>query len=86
MPRITVDEFMRKPPRVRRGRPSLLAPYGDDLKKMRALRYPLSDMQSFLALNKVEVSISTISMHFARQRERDKASSASTSSNQASAG
>ena len=64
---ITADDFMRKPPRRRRGRPSLLAPYADDLAKMKASGYQLADMREFLELNEVKVGVSTISMFFARK-------------------
>lgn len=69
--RITADEYMRQPPRPdRRGRPSLLAPYAADLAKMRANHYQLADLQDFLKKNGVEVGVSTISMFFARQKQK----------------
>lgn len=69
-PRISADEFMRKPPRGRRGRPSSLAPYAADLKKMRDNNYGLAELQEYLKLNGVVVGVSTISMFFARQQEK----------------
>jgi hypothetical protein len=64
---ITADDFMRTPPRRRRGRPSLLAPYADDLALMKAKGYKLDEMQEFLELNEVKVGVSTISMFFTRK-------------------
>ena len=84
MTHITADEFMRKPPRAdRRGRPSSLAPFAADLTRMRAKRYQLADLQEFLAQNGVEVSVSTISMFFARQK---KAAAEAMSASRARAG
>jgi hypothetical protein len=69
-PRISADDFMSKPPRPRRGRPSSLAPFAADLTKMRDKGYALAEQKEFLALNGVEVGVSTISMFFSRQKAK----------------
>ena len=71
---ITAEEFMRThAPPAAPGRRSAMAPYVDDLLKLKASGFALSDMQLFLAKNKVRVSKSAISMFLTRHAKSEEA-------------
>lgn len=69
MPVVSAIDFMSsQPPRGRR-RTSSMAPFADDLAQLRAKRYSLEELQSFLEKNDVFVTVSAISVFLKNQRK-----------------